>query len=127
MRVGKTRPVLRQHWMQRNKAWQILAYIERLAAWPFYLFHTFAIFRLAVQTATIALLILGALGVREEFRQLDIDRGVRIATLSAQLAQIRGLQDGQGLGAMKPIIEGLVRDRIPMNSIDLIGAITSHR
>ena len=123
MRVGKTLPALRPLWMQRNLAWNILAYLELLATWPFYLFHTLAIFRLAFQAAAIALLILGALGVREEFRQRDIDRGVRIATLSAQLAQMRGLRDEHRLGAMKPIVEGLVRDRVPMNSFDLTGAI----
>ena len=123
MQVGTRRPTLRPAWMERNKAWQALARLEWLAAWFFYLFRTAALFRFAVEATAAGLLIFGAIGVYTEFQQRDVDRGVRIATLSAQIAEMRALPNYQGMAALKPIVEALVREGVPTRDFDLSGAI----
>ena len=122
MRVGTTRPALRQEWESRNKYWKALAYIERAAAWIFFLFHSVAIFRFVVELAAMALLIWGAVGVYKEFQQREIDRRVRIATLFAQIAETHALPQGKGLRALKPGVEALAREDVPMRDFDLTGA-----
>ena len=122
LRVGTTRPALRQEWVDRNTFWKALAYIERATAWIFFLFHSLAIFRFVVELAAMVLLIWGAIGVFEEFQQREIDRRVRVATLFAQIAQTHALPKDKGLRALKPGVEALAREGVPMHDFDLTGA-----
>ena len=91
-------------------------------AWIFFLFHSVAIFRFVVELAAMVLLIWGAIGVFEEFQQREIDRRVRVATLFAQIAQTHALPKSKGLRALKPGVEALAREGVPMHDFDLTGA-----
>ncbi len=57
-----------------------------------------------------------------ELDQRRTDRAVRIATLYAQIAQLHALPDGQGLSSLKPSVEILADEDIPMVGINLSGA-----
>lgn len=47
------------------------------------------------------------------------DRAVRIATLFAQIAQVHALENGEGLRALKPTVEALASERVPLLGLDL--------
>jgi len=58
-----------------------------------------------------------------EFRiEKPIDRAVRIATLFAQIAQVHALPNKEGLGSLKPSVEALANEKVPMDGINLSGA-----
>ena len=104
---------------------RFLARCENLAAWFFFLFNNVALFRFSLEFLAATVIIYGALGVREEFEQRKADRGVRKATLLAQIAQTHALPDGKGLRAVKASVEILAREDVPMIGIDLSGAALS--
>ncbi|MCY4138257.1 MAG: pentapeptide repeat-containing protein [Rhodobacteraceae bacterium] len=122
MKVGTVRPELRPDWMKKNLAWKILAGLEYLAAWPFYAFHTLALFRLTIELGAIAALIFTVFGVYGEFQEREKDRAVRIATMFVQIAQTMALPEGKGLKAVKPSVELLAGEAVPMLGINLKGA-----
>lgn len=62
-----------------------------------------------------------------EFRiEKPIDRGVRIATLFAQIADVHALPDDKGLNALRPSVEALAREGVSMSGINLSNANLSN-
>ena len=121
--VGTTRPEIRKDWIQKSRVSRFLARCEYGAAHFFYWFNTVALFRLLIRAVTVGVLFVTLWGIYQEFQQRKIDRGVRVATLFAQIAQVHALPEGKGLGALKPSVEALAREGVPMWDIDLSGAI----
>ena len=117
--VGTTRPEIRKDWIQKSRVSRFLARCEYGAAHFFYWFNTVALFRLIIRAVTAGVLIVTLWGIYQEFQQRKIDRGVRVATLFAQIAQVHALPEGKGLGALKPSVEALAREGVPMWGIDL--------
>lgn len=118
-KVGSNRPVFRADWSSKNVALRILAPCEFVAAWFFFLFSHVALFRLSIQAVAAAAILVTIVGVYGEFQQRKIDRGVRIAMLFAQIAELHALEKGKGL---RPIVEVLARERVSMMRVDLSGA-----
>ena len=125
MKVGSTRPVLREDWIAKNLSWRILAYCERFASWFFFLFNTVALFRLVIEAAAVAVLIATLMSVFWDIQQRQIDRSVRVATMYAQIAQTLALPEGRGLSAVRTSVEILAQEGASMNGIDLSGASLS--
>ena len=101
---------------------RLFAPFEYLAAWFFFLFHNVALFRFAIEAAAAGVLIITVVGVYEELQQRKADRGVRVATLFAQIAQIQNLPSGKSSWAIKAAVEALARENVPMLRLDLSGA-----
>ena len=121
-KVGSTRPTFRRLWEGKNPILRLLAPFEYLAAWFFFLFHNMALFRFAIEGVAAGALVVTVIGVLGELQQRKIDRGVRVATLFAQIAQTHSLPEGQGLRAVKATVEALARENVRMEGIDLTGA-----
>ena len=123
MKIGSVRPAYRADWRQGNMILRFLALCEYLAEWFFFLFNTVAIFRFAIEGAAAIAIIYGVVGVIGEFQQRGVDRGVRVATLFAQIAQTHALPNGKGLRALKCSVEALAREGVLMHDINLSGAV----
>ena len=118
-KLGSTRPIFRRLWKGKNLVFRIFSPFEYLAAWFFFLFHNVALFRFAIEGAAAGALLVAVVGVYGEFQQREVDRGVHVATLFVQIAQIHALQDGRGL---RTSVEALARENVSMMRIDLSGA-----
>ena len=71
---------------------------------------------------TGAAILFGLWGLYLEYEQRGVDRGVRIATLFAQIAQTHALPDRRGLSALKPSVQALANEGVSMRRIDLQGS-----
>ena len=121
-KVGSTRPTFRRVWKGKSPVLRFFAPFEYWTAWFFFLFNNVALFRFGIEAVAAGALIVTVVGVYGEFQQRQTDRGVRVATLFAQIAQIHALPDGKGLRALKAGVEALAREDVPMTGINLSGA-----
>ena len=121
-RVGLSQPRIREDWMLKNPLWRLLARCDYGASYFFFWFNTIAIVRFVIESVAVAGLVFAIVGVIGEFQQRQTDRGIRIATLFAQIAEIHALPDGKGLHALGSAVEALAREGVPMHGINLSGA-----
>ena len=121
--VGTTRPKIRQDWILKGRVSRFLARCEFGAAHLFYWFNSVALFRLLIRAFTVVVLLVTLWAIYDEFQQRKMDRGVRVATLFAQIAEVHALPAGRGLRALKPSVEGLAREGVRMWDIDLSRAV----
>ena len=97
-----------------------IAFVTPFIAELFYFkFNNSALFRILVESAAAGAILYGVYGLMQELEQRDVDRGVRIATLFAQIAQTHALPDGKGLKALTPSLEALACEGVPMRNINL--------
>ena len=94
---------------------------EWAAQWVFYLVRRSAFLRLFLELSAAIAVFVGATGLYFEFEQRQVDRGVRIATLFAQIAQVHALPNGEGLSALKSSVTALAREGVDMSGLDLSG------
>lgn len=94
---------------------------EWVAEWVFFILKRSAQLRLFLEAVALVVFVSGAVGLYLEFEQRQIDRGVRVATLFAQIAQVHALADGGGLAALKPSVTALAREGVNMSGINLSG------
>lgn len=87
----------------------------------FYYIRRSAFLRLFVELSAAIAVVFGVIGLYFEFEQRQVDRGVRIATLFAQIAQVHALPDGEGLSSLKPSVLALARENVDMSEINLSG------
>lgn len=100
----------------------LFAVFEFATRWFYYLFSHIASFRFVLQFSAVTLFALGLYGVTMDIEKRQIDRGVREATLFALIARTHALPEGKGSRALKPSVEALARDGVPMKEINLSGA-----
>ena len=123
---GEARPAWPHDWRRGNAlkslACDLFAVFEYGTRWYYYLFGNVASFRFLVQLSAVMLFAFGVYGVTMDIEKRQIDRGVREATLFAQIARIHALPDGRGSRALKSSVEALARDGVAMKELDLSGA-----
>ena len=95
---------------------------EYILCWFYYLVSHVASIRFFLQFSAVMLFAIGVYGVTIDIEKRQIDRGVREATLFAMIARTHALPDGKGARALKPSVEALARDGVPMEEINLSGA-----
>ncbi len=100
----------------------LFALIEYPANWWVWLWRRNAGVRTLVEFAGATIIVAGVYGLYLEREDRKVDRGVRIATLFAQIAQVHALPNGGGLKALKPSVEALARERVSMSGLDLSDA-----
>lgn len=98
---------------------RIFTLFEFIAQWIFFILKSSAALRLSLEIVAVGAILAGVWGLLADLEQRKIDRGVRIASLFAQIAEVRALPDGVGLNALRPSVEALVRDGVPINRLDL--------
>ncbi len=118
MNVGKTRPVTpiqqQKKLFDRGFAWA-----DWLASWFYFGFNNVASVRIAVEGVAVFALVITIIGIFGEIEQRKVDRGVRVATLYAQIAQLRAIPDGKRSKALAASVETLARDGVPMSNLVL--------
>ena len=122
MNIGSTRPEFKREWKEKHFLLWLLTPCEYFAAWFFYLFNSVAIFRFSIEAIAVIAIIYSVAGVIGEFEQRKIDRGIRVATLYAQIAQLHALPEGKGLWGIRASVAELAREGVPMRDIVLSGA-----
>ncbi len=80
--------------------------------WPIKLLRVLEVFAILIAIAAFV----------NECQDRRTDRAVRHASLLAQIAQLHALPDGKGLSSLKPSVEILADEGIPMIGINLSGA-----
>ena len=125
MKVGNTPPTVRDDWMRKKHVWRFLACCDYLAAKFFYYFNTVAIVRFAVESVAVLALLGTIVGVFLELQHRGADRGVRIATLFTQIAQIRPDRtrpydlSSKKFRTIRTSVEALAREGVSMFGVDL--------
>ncbi len=114
---------IKEIWKSAHPILKTLSPIEWLGEWVAYCFKASAGLRLVAEFIALAIVVVTFIAFWLEYEQRGIDRGVRIATLFAQIAQVHALPDGKGLKALTPSVEALVRENVPIERIDLNGAV----
>ncbi len=114
-----SRPEWPSDWERQAVVLEMLAPLEYGARWCFHIFKISALVRFIIEVGIAAALFAGVWGLFEEFEERKIDRGVRVATLFAQIAQTHALPDKKGLIALKPSVEALAREGVSMPRIVL--------
>lgn len=123
---GEIRPAWPHDWRRgsipKSLVLDFCAVFEYATGWFYYLFGHVASFRFLFQISAVMLFAFGVYGVTIDIEKRQIDRGVREATLFAQIARIHALPDGRGSRALKSSVEALARDGVAMKELDLSGA-----
>ena len=126
MNVGKTRPISptrKKEKLTDEKLFsRVFARADWLASWFYFGFSNVASVRFAVEGLAVIALVFTVIGVYGEIAQRKVDRGVRVATLFAQIAQTRAIPDGKSSMAVAAIVEALAREGVPMSNLPLSGA-----
>ena len=97
----------------------LFAPVEYLGNWWVWLWRRSAGVRTLIEFVGAAVLVAGVYGLYYELEDRKVDRAVRVATLFAQIAQVHALPNGEGLTALKPSVEALAKEGVPISNIDL--------
>ena len=123
MNVGKTRPISPTRKKEKLTAKKLFSRVfaraDWLASWFYFGFSNVASVRFAVEGLAVIALVFTVIGVYGEIAQRNVDRGVQVATLFAQIAQTRAIPDGKSSAALATIVEALARERVPMSNLVL--------
>lgn len=122
MRIGSAKPILPKDLKERSGLRRTIIVCNWVASWFYFYFHNLALFRFSFQFAAATVLVLTVLQVYIDFQQREADRAVRVATLFSQIAHLHALPNGKGLKGLKPSVEALAAEGVPMSNINLSGA-----
>ena len=122
MKIGSDKPTLPKDLNEKSQFHRIFIKCDWAAAWFYFGFNNFPLIRFSLQAVAVVVLVLTVLEVYFDFQQRKADRAVRVATLFSQIAHLHALPDGKGLKGLKPSVEALSSEGVPMSNINLSGA-----
>lgn len=119
MGVGSSRPTLPKGHKDKDLASRFVARCYWLAEWFYFGLNNIALLKFFIEAGAAAAIVATVIGVLGEIQQRETDRGVRVATLFAQIAQVHALPEEKGLPALRASVEALAREGVPMININL--------
>lgn len=118
MRLHEERPILSQS--GTNVLGCAFLTLNWLADLFYYYFHNLSLFRITIQGIAAAVILGTGIALLLEIQQRNLDRGIRVAVLHTQIAQVRAIGDER---AVRASLEALARDGATMSNMNLHGAI----
>ena len=121
MRMHQERPILSQN--STNILGCVFSILNWLAGLFYYYFHNLPLFRIIIQGFAAVVILGTGIALLLEIQQREIDRGLRVATLHTQIAQVRAIGNER---AVKLSLEALAREGASMSNINLYGAVLNN-
>ena len=112
-----------KHRLKRLLSKSLITFPNRVSERILTSYDTVPFFRLVVRGGVTFSILMGIWGVIGEISQRELDRGVRVATLFAQIAETRSLPKEIGMSALRRSVEALSDEGVSMENINLTDSV----